>query len=99
MNQIHLLSATEIVICILGGAFGALAKDCLKDNTIELPFVKQKKLYLGFIGALLIGGFIGLAIDGSFFTAAMGGYTGSSLLANLLPDGAEIKEARKKDNK
>ena len=95
----QVLSTQEIILCVLGGGIGALAKDCIKDNTLELPFIHDRKIYLGFIGAVVIGAFIGVAIDGSFFTALMGGYTGSSVLASLVTNGTEIKKARKLQEK
>jgi hypothetical protein len=79
---------------LLAGALGALAKDCIVDNTLELPFVHDKKMYLGFIGGALVGAFIGYVVDGSFFTALMGGYTGSAILKSLLVNGSSIKEEK-----
>lgn len=94
LNHLPIGESLEI---LLGGAFGALAKDCIEDNTLELPFVQGKKLYLGFIGAAIVGSFIGYVVDQSFFTALMGGYMGKSVLENLLLKGKEIKIERSKE--
>ncbi len=66
-----------------GGALGAFVKDLVIDGCIAMPELKEKNLYLGFLGGAIIGGFVGFAVDGSFLTAAMGGYTGSSLITKL----------------
>jgi len=85
----------ESLDLLLAGALGALAKDCIIDNTLELPFIHDKKMYLGFIGGALVGAFIGYVVDGSFFTALMGGYTGSAVLKSLLVNGSNIKKEKK----
>lgn len=95
MDNTGVLTLSEGLIVASGGLIGALAKDCLQDNTLELPFVQGKRLYLGFIGAALIGAFLGYVVDGSFLTALMAGYTGKSVLESLLLNGTEIKKARK----
>lgn len=84
---------SDVIKVVSGGAIGALAKDCIVDNALELPFKKDGKLYLGFIGAVIVGAFIGYMVDGSFITAAMGGYTGKSVLEHLL-----IKPINDKDS-
>ena len=78
------LTLAEGITVALGGMAGALAKDCLVDNALELPFKKEGKLYLGFIGAAVVGAFIGYVIDGSLVTAMMAGYTGKGVLEQLL---------------
>jgi len=68
----------------LAGAIGAFVSDILKDNCLELPKKIDGKLFLGFIGGMLIGGAAGLAIDGSVSTAFMGGFTGKEILTRML---------------
>ena len=85
--NIQTLPLNETLFLLVAGAFGALAKDCLKDNTLKLPFVKDKELNLGFIGAVIIGASVGYLVDGSGLTAFMGGYTGKSLLEGLVVEG------------
>ena len=87
LNALDGKSLVEILIVALGGAIGALAKDCIEDNAIMLPHIQDGKLFLGFIGAIIVGGFVGLAFDGNFVTAALAGYTGKSVLENLLNKG------------
>jgi hypothetical protein len=74
----------EIMTVALGGFLGSFIKDCLQDNAIELPYKKDGKIYLGFIGGALVGILVGIAIDGSFVTAAMAGYSGTAVLRQLL---------------
>jgi len=81
MNE---LTLAEGITVALGGMLGAFMKDCLVDNALELPFKKDGKLYLGFIGAAVVGAFIGYVIDGSLVTAMMAGYTGKGVLEQLL---------------
>lgn len=78
------MSLTEALAVTIGGGIGALAKDCLVDNALELPFKKDGKLFLGFIGAAIVGAFIGFVVDGSLITAMLGGYSGRSVLESLL---------------
>jgi len=83
----------EDLIIILAGAAGALVKDIVQDGSLVLPEKKDGKIVLGFIGGLLIGAFVGYVVDGQPLTAAMGGFTGSSLLAKL----AQSSEIFKKE--
>lgn len=90
--EIHLavMTAEEIFYALLGGAIGALAKDCLVDGALCLPYKKDGKLYVGFVGGMLIGAFVGIVVDGSFGTALLSGYVGTSVIANLV-DGRSFK--------
>ena len=85
----------EFLIVAGGGLLGALVKDALKDGYFQLPYVKAGKLFLGFIGAGLIGAFVGIVVDGSFITACLGGYVGISVITNLLPSQKRETETSK----
>jgi hypothetical protein len=74
----------EILTVALGGIIGGLVKDILIDGAIQLPYKKDGYVYLGFIGGAIVGAFIGLVIDGSLVTAMLAGYTGTSVIGNLL---------------
>lgn len=74
----------ELIQVTLAGMIGALVKDTLKDGCLQLPSVKDGKLFLGFLGGAFIGAFIGACVDGNVITAALAGYTGSSVLTKLL---------------
>lgn len=76
---------TEILYLFIAGAIGALIKDIVTDNKIELPKKVNHFLTLGFLGSMLIGGFVGWAVDGSLLTAGMAGFVGLSTIQNLLP--------------
>ena len=77
-------SLVETVGLLLAGSFGSLAKDCLDDGKLKLPHVEGDALVLGFIGSAVVGAFVGYVIDGSLMTAAMAGYTGSSIVKGLV---------------
>jgi hypothetical protein len=75
----------EIFLLFLAGAVGALVKDIVVDNKIQLPQVLDSTLVLGFIGSMFVGGFVGWAVDGSYITAALAGFAGLTAIENLLP--------------
>jgi len=83
ISEIANLTTLEILAVIAGGAIGALVKDTLQDGALKLPYCKEGKLYLGFLGGMVIGAFVGMVVDGSFVTALMAGYTGTSVIAHL----------------
>ena len=70
---------------ILAGAVGAFAKDVVNDGCVQLPFLKDGKWFLGFIGGVIIGAFVGFVVDHSPLTAALSGYVGVSAISHLLP--------------
>ena len=71
-------------VIFLAGAVGAFTGDVLQDNYIELPKKIDGRLFLGFIGGIIIGGIAGLTIDGSISTAFMGGFTGKTIITKLI---------------
>jgi len=73
-----------ILILLICGATGAFLKDILNDGCIEIPYLKNGKLYLGFFGGLLIGAAAGYFVDNNPTTAFLGGYAGSSVITNLI---------------
>jgi hypothetical protein len=84
INPAQYSSVTEILTVALGGIIGGLVKDILVDGALQLPYKKDGYIYVGFIGGAIIGAFVGLVIDGSFITALMAGYTGTSIIQNLV---------------
>lgn len=86
------MTSLEMITVAFGGLIGALAKDCLIDNSLMLPKLKNGKLYLGFIGGALVGAFLGLVIDGSFITATLAGYSGTSILKNVLSQDGFVRD-------
>jgi hypothetical protein len=83
----------ELLSVAFGGIFGAMAKDAFQDGCFQLPYIKNNKLILGFLGGALVGAFVGIAIDGSFITAMLGGYVGVSVISSLLPSQSRTKES------
>ena len=74
----------SVIPIFLAGAVGAFVSDILKDNYLELPKKLDKKIYLGSIGGIIIGGFAGALIDGSLTTAFMGGFVGKEIILKLI---------------
>jgi len=70
-------------MALSGGALGALIKEILEDNGLTMPELKNGTFYLGFFGAMIIGGAAGYFIDGSFLNSFLGGYVGKSILERL----------------
>jgi hypothetical protein len=66
------------------GAIGALIKDIIEDGSLKLPSLKNGNFYLGFFGGVAIGGMAGILIDGSVVTAFLAGYSGTSVIQNLI---------------
>lgn len=69
---------------IIAGVVGALAKDIIKDNKLEIPKIVDGQFCLGFIGGAIIGGITGYYVDGSVGTAFMAGFTGTALIEGLI---------------
>jgi len=82
------------ISCFLAGALGALVKDILIDGAIVLPEKVDKKLKLGFLGGMIIGGFVGWAVDQSLITAAFAGFSGRQMIEKLLPKEKSAKKNR-----
>jgi hypothetical protein len=85
----------ELISVGFGGIIGALAKDAIQDGCFQLPYIKDNKLILGFLGGAIVGAFVGIVVDGSFITAMLGGYVGISVISNLLPSQSRTKENKK----
>lgn len=80
MGETSTMMIMGLVIC---GAAGALVRDILGDNFLTLPKITQGKLFLGFLGSMVVGAAIGYLIDHSPITAFFAGYTGKSMFAKL----------------
>lgn len=66
------------------GLAGAICKDIVKDNSIELPIKNDGKLVLGSLGGMIIGGVAAICVDGSLLTAFMAGFTGIAIIEGLI---------------
>jgi len=83
---------TALIACFIAGAAGALIKDIVKDNALIMPKKENGKLYLGFIGAMIIGGVIGYLIDHSIITAFSTSYMGMATIDNII--GGKIEQTK-----
>ena len=78
-------SILTIVSLLFSGAIGALVKEIIGDNKLQLPRIQNGDLVLGFIGSLIIGATVGYLVDHSALMAFFAGYTGFSALSSLVP--------------
>jgi len=74
----------SILIFFLAGALGALVKDLIEDNTLELPKKINGRFSFGFLGGMVIGGAAGYLVDQNPTTAFLSGYAGTSVIENLI---------------
>jgi len=74
----------NILVLFLAGMAGAVIKELLNDNALELPKKIDGKLCLGSLGGFIVGGVAGYLIDGSPLTAFLGGYSGTGVLTSLI---------------
>lgn len=81
-----------LILLFVAGAAGALVKDILKENEIELPKKIDGKLALGFLGGTITGGVVGVLVDQNPTTAFLAGYAGTSAIESLLIKPIEKKE-------
>ena len=75
---------SNLLLIFLAGIAGAVVKELLDDNALELPKKIDGKLCLGSLGGFLIGGVAGYLIDGSPLTAFLAGYSGTGVLTSLI---------------
>lgn len=78
------MSTDQIMFLFLAGAIGAIIKDLVKDNSLELPKIIDGKIVLGFLGSCFIGGVAGYLVDGSLITAGLAGYAGMSAIESFI---------------
>ena len=90
-------SAITVGALLLSGGAGALTKEILGENSLQLPKLFNGKIFLGFIGSIFVGAAVGLIVDHSPLTAFFAGYTGFSaagaLLSSKIPTLAEAATA------
>lgn len=91
-----LIPVENFYLLLIVGAVGALIKEILEDNKLKLPSIAKGELELGFFGATIIGALAGYAIDGSYLTAAMAGFSGSAIIANLVSKNGLLKNSQTK---
>jgi len=85
-----------IYLYALFGGLGALIKDIIEDNSLELPKIKEGKFYLGCFGGIITGAIVGYITDSNLISAFTAGYTGSSLLTTLVvPTVKNLTEEKK----
>jgi hypothetical protein len=88
------------MIYALFGFLGALIKDLFEDNTLELPKIKDGKLYLGGIGGLIIGTVVAYLIDQNILLAFLAGFSYKDFLMKILEKNITIeKEAEAQEIK
>lgn len=68
----------------LYGALGALVKDIVRDGCLQMPYFRDTKMFLGFLGSVVVGGSVGIIVDTNYIVSFMGGYTGYSIIEEIL---------------
>jgi hypothetical protein len=76
--------SASLIVLFIAGAMGALAKDVISDNQLQVPKKLNGNFCLGFCGGMLAGGFVGMLVDNNPTTAFFAGYSGTAVLENLL---------------
>lgn len=66
------------------GAVGGLAATLVKAGCIELPSIRDRRVYLGGIQGVLFGMLAGLIGDSSSLNALMWGIAGTTIIAGLV---------------
>jgi len=87
----------SFMILFLAGAIGALVKDIVQDNSLQMPKKSNGSFFLGFLGGMITGGAAGALIDGNPMTAFLAGYSGTSMIENLLTKKLEIVNQKKEE--
>jgi hypothetical protein len=66
------------------GAVGGLAATLVKAGCIELPTIRDRRVYLGGLQGVLFGMLAGLIGDNSQLNALMWGIAGTTIIAGLV---------------
>ena len=73
-----------IILDILIGMAGALAKMIIEDGGIIIPNFKDGKLYVGGVGGVIVGAMAGAIANNDGITTFLAGYAGTSLIQYLV---------------
>jgi H+/Cl- antiporter ClcA len=82
----------QLWVFALMGAIGGLISDMLGDGYLELPKVKDKKFYPGFIGGIIVGAAVGYLVDQNPLTAFSLGYIGKEGIDFIVKKAGLLKE-------
>lgn len=74
----------EVLGLALAGGIGAIVKDVVKDNKIQMPKYKDGSVVLGCLGGIIIGMCVGYLVDQNPTTAFFSGYAGTQMLESLV---------------
>ena len=73
-----------IILDILIGFAGAIAKMIVEDGGLVMPNLKEGKIYFGGIGGIIVGGMAGVIANHDGITTFLAGYAGTSLITYLV---------------
>ncbi len=76
-------SAAPFIRCTAAGVLGALANIALDDRAVVLPRVEDGRLYLGFIGNLIVSVAMAYVVNHDFRTAFFAAVCGTTTLRAL----------------
>ena len=72
--------AWPFVRCTAAGVLGALANVALEDEVVVLPRLSNGRLYLGFLGNLIVSVTVAHVVDHDFSTAFFAAVCGTTTL-------------------
>lgn len=75
--------AWPFVRCTAAGVLGALANVVLEDEAVVLPRMLEGRLYLGFVGNLIVAVTMAHVVDQDFATAFFAAVCGTTTLGAL----------------
>jgi len=90
-------SAAPFVRCTTAGVLGALANIALDDCAVVLPHIEDRRLYLGFLGNLIVSLTMAYVVDQDFRTAFFAAVCGTTTLRAFKRHVEEAFEHERKD--
>jgi len=84
----------EILLILLCGFLGGLAKDLAKGYFLSLPKIVEGQLYLGTIGSMLLGAIIAFIVDNNPVTAFSSALAAPYIIEEML---STIKDKKSKN--
>ena len=92
-----LQSASPLLRCTAAGLLGALANLGLDDRPVALPRVEEGRLYLGFLGNLMVSLAMAYVVDQDFRTSFFAAVCGTTTLRALKQRIEEAFEHERKE--
>lgn len=78
------LTVETCLLYALCGGVGGLVSEYMAHGCLEIPSIKDKKLYLGSLGGVMIGAITGIIGDHDYINSFVYGCFGITILRRLL---------------